>query len=145
MRRAAEDLNELLIGNALPTMARCSRQPPNLFPDSRMLKIRRMNADPNQWSASQSKCQATIPCQARHRPPTSASAPNKGLRSDIGTAAKGLHPAESGRIQETELADRDFGVGTKQPCRRNKADPLSRQKREILQTALHSNRGFLGG
>src|ERR1700693_2242909 len=80
MRRAAEDLNELLIGNALPTMACCSRQLPNLSPDSWMLKIRRMNADPNQWSASQSERQATIPCQARHRPPTSARSPNKGLR-----------------------------------------------------------------
>ena len=53
MRRATEDLNELLIGNTFPASACCIRQPPNLLPDSRILQIGWMNADTNQRSASQ--------------------------------------------------------------------------------------------
>ena len=98
-----------------------------------------MNADPSQWSASQAERQAAIPRQARHRAPTSASAPNKGLRSSIAVRIEGLDPVQASSVQETKLAYRKFGVGTQQPGGGNKADYLPTQKREIRQTPLHSS------
>src|SRR4029077_4927293 len=55
---------------------------------------------------------------------------------------EGLHPAQSRRVQEAELADREFRIRAKQPGRRDKADNLSRQEREIFQASLRSNRGL---
>ena len=40
--------------------------------------------------------------------PTSTSAPNKGLRSYLGPAAKSLHPAQAGGVQETEFRESRF-------------------------------------
>src|ERR1700730_16741835 len=93
-------LNELLIGSALPAPACFSRQPPHLIPDSRLLKIRRMNADPNQRSTSQPECQVAIPSETGCRAPGRASAPNQRLRPNIIGAAEGLHPSQSGRVEK---------------------------------------------
>src|ERR1700724_734270 len=110
-----------------------------------MLKIRRMNADPNQWSTDQAERERLIPGETGRRAPKSASPPDERLRADIGGATESLHLAQSSRVQETKLANCDFGVRTQQPGRRNEADDLPLQEREILQTSLPPGGGFRGG
>src|SRR5580692_13155953 len=99
-----------------------------------MLKIRRMNPNPDEWRASQGECQTTIPREAHDTAPTSARAPDQRLRSDVGALTEGLHPVQSRGVEKPQLADCGFGLGAEQPGRGDKANHLPRQEREILQT-----------